>query len=144
MKTEQKIRLLAVTKMEAIDFISEGIESSVSGHVISEDGLTNIAEALEAGEAAQARITELEEQVTTAQTAQHTAEANLATANETINANNTRIQDLEARVTELEEEPGIQHSSREKDGEHDGKVPFHQSKKSSFNQLADELFAGRK
>jgi len=140
MKTEQQQRILAVTQMEEIGFISEGIESSVSGHIISEDGLTNIAEALEAGEAAQARVTELEEQLNTASAGNTEIQSQLDTANETINANNTRIQQLEEEVAALQAQEGItQTRKKSDDGGSKSKLPAHADPSAASNALADKL-----
>jgi chromosome segregation ATPase len=73
-------------------------------------------------------------------------EATLATANETIAANNTRIQELEAQVAELQNSAtGFQSTSRDKD-ETGGaaEVPYHASAENPFNQLADSLMPNTK
>lgn len=139
MKDTQKKKILAVTGMTAIFAISEGIAAAADGHIISENGLTLIAEALEAGDAAIANVATMQGQLTTAQTAQQTAEAALATANTTIAANATQIETLEARVAELEEEPGVKKTKKEADNTSKGKDAFHASAKNPFNQIADSL-----
>ncbi len=145
MKTTQKDKLKAVTGMNEIPYISEGVAAESAGYVISEDGLTRLAESVESGEASAARVTELEGSLQTAQTAQATAETNLATANQTITANNTRIQELEAQVAELETEPAVTRTKKRTDLPETGKVKAHENPKSSFNQAADRFFpASRK
>ena len=140
MKDAQKKKLLAVTGMNEIPFIAEGIESSSTGHIVSEDGLTRVAEALEVADASTERITELEAQLETAQAAQQTAEQNLATANEQLTASQTRVTELEARVAELEEEPGVTHTVKGKDKGAPGKRPFHASDANPMNMIADKFF----
>lgn len=139
MKTEQKSKLIAVTGMPEIPFVSAGVSADTDGYVISEDGLTRVAEALEAGDQATAQLADQALQAQQANDARQTAEASLTTANETISANNTRIQQLEARVTELESEGNITNTSRGADTGGKVKVKFHESAENPMNKIADSL-----
>jgi septal ring factor EnvC (AmiA/AmiB activator) len=140
MKDTQKKKLLAVTGMNEIPFIAEGLESTATGHIVSEDGLTRIAEALEETETAAARVTELEGQLATAQASLQAAEQNLATANEQLTTSQNRVKELEARVAELEEEPGVVNTVKGKDKVITGKKPFHASDANPMNMIADKFF----
>lgn len=104
MTTKNQEQLKKVTGMNEIPFISAGIAADTDGFVVTEDGLTALVEASVENETAQARITELTNQLTTAQAAQQTAEAALATANTNLATANTSLTTLQARVTELEGE----------------------------------------
>lgn len=94
MTTKNQEKFLAITKMEAIPFVMEGVASDATGHVISEDAAEEILTAVNAGEQATARVGELETALATAETARQTAEADLATAN-------TTIDNLQAQIVEL-------------------------------------------
>lgn len=97
MTTAKQNKFLAITKMEGIAFVMEGVASDASGFIVTEDATEEIINAVEAGEAAIAQVQTLQGQLTEAQTAQQTAEGNLANANAT-------IQTLQARVAELEKQ----------------------------------------
>lgn len=138
MKDTQKKKLLAVTGMSEIPFVAEGIESTITGHVLTEDAITRVAEALEANDqtaaalqTATARITELETQLQDAGTARQLAETNLATATEEIGT-------LQARVDELESEGGVTKTGKSADGS-PTKAPFHLSENNPMNKIADSL-----
>lgn len=145
MKDAQKNKILAVTGMSEIGFIAEGLESSQTGYIVSEDGLSRIAEALEQADAAAqvaeanaARITELEGQLQQANEARTTAENSLS-------AVQTELQTAQARVTELEAEGGISQTSKGADaGNGGGKTPFHLSATNPANALADSLLGAPK
>jgi transcriptional accessory protein Tex/SPT6 len=139
MKTEHKSKLIAIVGMPEIPFVSAGISSETDGFVVSEDGLTRIAEALVAGEEAAAQVTNQTLLVQQANEARESAEGALATANETIAANATRIEQLEARVSELENEGGITATSRQEDATGKKKVKFHESAENPMNKIADSL-----
>lgn len=139
MKDTHKQILLSVTGMNEIPAISEGIESSANGFIISEDGLTRMAEALEGTDANAAAVTELQSQLEIKNGfAQELTDA-LSAANETISGNNARIQELEARVAELENENPITVTSRNKDKSSKTNVAFHNDPNVSFNAMADRL-----
>jgi hypothetical protein len=142
MTTKNVTQLKKVTGQTDIPFVSAGVtvHENVSGHVISEDGLTALVEASFAGEAAAARVTALEQERDAAVTARTTAENNLATANTTIATRDARITELEARVAELEDEAPISNTSRAEDkGGKGAKVAFHLSDENPMNKLADSL-----
>jgi len=140
MKDAQKNKILLVTGMSEIGFIAEGLESSQTGYIVSEDGLSRIAEALEladtatqAAEASAARVTELETQLQQANEARTNAETALSTAQ-------TELQTAQTRVAELEQEGGISQTSKGADANNGGeKTPFHLSTKNPANALADSL-----
>lgn len=140
MTTKISDKLKKITGQTDFPFVSAGIVASenANGHVLNEDALVALVEAADAGEAAQATIADQALQAQQAVAAQQTAEAALATANQTIAANTTRIQELEARVAELEGEAGVTNTNKEKDGA-EGKVAFHESAKNPMNQIADSL-----
>lgn len=132
MKDSQKQRLIAVSGQQQFNMISEGIESSETGYIVSEDALTQIAEALEAA-ADTSALDATNAALVAAQEARQQAEDDLATANQTIAT-------LTARVEELEEEPGISQTSKANDEGKGSKVAFHESDANPFNQIADGLF----
>lgn len=139
MKDTQKKKLLAVTGMTEILAISEGIEAGANGFIISEDGLSKIAEALEAGDAATAKLQDQALQAQQAVAAQQKAEGELKTANEKIAADAKNIATLTARVAELEEEAPVTATTKTKDGGGKNKVPFHASAENPMNKIADSL-----
>jgi polyhydroxyalkanoate synthesis regulator phasin len=139
MKTNQKEKLKAVTGMEEIPFVSEGIATEASGFLVSEDGLTRIAEQLEAADVSAASLTQTQQSLEQVQ-------AQLTTATESLNARTqelatatSRIQELEARVTELENEATLTSTSRQEDGGGSGRKAFHESDANPANKLADSL-----
>lgn len=139
MKDSQKKKLLAVTGQAEIGFIASGIESSETGHIISEDGLTRIAEALEGADVTAAALTQTESNLEAANTARTAAEAELETRTQELATANTRIQELEARVTELENESGIENTTKQEDKIKAGKKPYHASDENPMNKIADGL-----
>lgn len=68
MKTEQKDFLKKVTGMDSIPFVTAGIAADADGYVISEDGLTKLAEAGMANDTTSTKVTELETAATAAAT----------------------------------------------------------------------------
>jgi hypothetical protein len=101
MKQEHQQKILAVTKMDSIPFVSAGIASEHEGHVLSEDALIAVAEALEAAEATQEqaeRATQLESELVAANDAKLEAQNQLADANAT-------IESLQAEIAQLKEKP---------------------------------------
>ena len=101
MKQEHQQKILAVTKMDAIPFVTAGVAADTEGHVISEDGMIAIAEALEAAEAnaeAAERVAQLESELVTANDAKLDAQNQLEEANAT-------IQTLQAEVARLKDAP---------------------------------------
>lgn len=140
MKDAQKNKILAVTGMSEIGFIAEGLESSQTGYIVSEDGLSRIAEALEQADAAAqvaeanaARITELEGQLQQANEARTTAENSLS-------AVQTELQTAQARVTELEEEGSISQTRKTLDNNGREKLKAHENPQNSINRYADNFF----
>lgn len=142
MTTEQKNKLIAISGQSEFAFITEGVESTATGYIVSEDALTRMAAALEAAEASTARITELEaqlqqsaDQLATAQQQAQQLQGQLTTAQE---ENGT----LTARVEELEADATITQTNKK-----DDKLPVktgngeaHLNPNSSMNRLADSLF----
>lgn len=139
MKTESKNILMAVSGLNEIPFIAEGLESTVTGFVISEDGLTRIAEALQAGDAATKEAATLQGAVTAAQAAKETAEAALVTANGFAEGQAAMIESLQARVNELEAEPAVSTTSKKTDDVKTAKVEAYNDPQLPFNALADRL-----
>ena len=140
MTDQQKQRLVAVTGQNEIPFISEGVESTTAGYIVGEDGLSRIAAALEAADAASAGLTEVQSQLEAANTARQTAEDNLAAAQQETATANARIEELQARVTELENESGITQTTKGKDNKGGKtKVAAHEDPTVSFNAMADRL-----
>lgn len=140
MKDAQKNKILLVTGMSEIGFIAEGLESSQTGYIVSEDGLSRIAEALEqadtatqAAEASAARVTELEAQLQQANEARTNAENALATAQ-------TDLQTAQTRVAELEQEGGISQTKKDLDASNREKLKAHENPANSINTLADKFF----
>lgn len=139
MTNQQKEKLVAVSGQNEIPFISEGVESTTAGYILSEDGLSRIAAALETADAANAGLAEVQSQLDAATTARQTAEDNLATAEQELDTANTRIQELEARVEELENESGITQTTKSIDKGGKTKLAAHEDPNMSFNAMADKL-----
>lgn len=142
MTTKTNNQLKKVTAQNDFPFVSAGVAvaEGITGYVLNEDALTALVEASEAAEAAQAMVTELEEQLNTASAGNTEIQSKLDTANETINANNTRIQQLEEEVAALQAQEGItQTRKKSDDGGSKSKLPAHADPSAASNALADKL-----
>jgi transcriptional accessory protein Tex/SPT6 len=144
MKDTQKNKLKAVTGMNEIPFVMEGIAAETSGHVISENGMSLIAEALEAADAQAAGLTAVQASLETAQAATATAETALATATETIATRDARIAELEAQVEELEADGGVTNTSRALDPAKKVKVKSYESAEDPINKMIDGILGAPK
>jgi protease-4 len=115
---------------------AEAFEVVEGGFLLSETELNNIEASLASHETA---VQGLQSQLSEAQAAQRTAEENLASANQTIQADNARIQTLEGQVATLEqgtEEP--KQTARDKDDLSGGdQTPYHLRADNPMNQFAD-------
>jgi hypothetical protein len=139
MKTNQKEKLKAVTGMEEIPFVSEGVAAEASGFLVSEDGLTRIAEALEAADASQGSMATTQQTLDLTQQQLATATESLNTRTQELATANGTIVDLQARVAELEGEASVQNTSREEDENKRPKSKFHESPENPANKIADSL-----
>lgn len=145
MKDAQRNALLKISQQNELPFISEGMESSAVGYIVSEDALTRIAAALEAAETSATasaetatQLTTAQEQLTAAQTQIQDLQGQLTTAQE---ANGT----LQARVDELEAEGGLTQTTRAEDPKLKGeKVGAHEDPKNPLNAMADKLLGAPK
>jgi chromosome segregation ATPase len=145
MTTEQKNKIIAISGQPEFSFITEGVESTETGYIVSEDALTRMAAALEAAEASTARITELEaqiqqsaDQLTTAQEQTQQLQGQLTTAQE----QNTTLQ---SRVEELEADGGITQTTKGADpAVGKVKIAAHEDPKNPLNEMADKLMGAPK
>lgn len=142
MTTKLIAQLKKITGMNDIPFVSAGVaaDENISGHVITEDGVTALVEASIAGEAAAASLSDQALQAQQAVAAQQAAESLLATANTNLATANTRITTLEARVADLEEEAPITPTSKKEDKHGKDKTPYHLSENNPCNQAADKYY----
>lgn len=145
MTTAQKNKLISISGQTEFSFITEGVESTETGYIVSEDALTRMAAALEAAEASTARITELEgqlqqsaDQLATAQQQAQQLQGQLTTAQE---ENGT----LTARVEELEADATITQTTRGGDPSLSKvKVAAHEDPNNPLNEMADKLMGAPK
>jgi hypothetical protein len=98
MKTEHQKKVLAITQQESIPYVMNGIAADAEGHIISEDTLIAMVEAIEAGETAIASLTEAQTNLATAKTELATANASLTTAQADLQAANEKVVALEEKV----------------------------------------------
>lgn len=147
MKDTQKQILIAVTGMREIPFVAAGLTLEESGFLLTEDAVTRLSEALETAQAESSQVVSLGDQITALQqslqeatTARETAEAALVIANQTIEANATRILQLETD----EDGDGLTQTSRNTDNNGKNKVPFHASAENPINKMADGLMGAPK
>ena len=106
MKTEHQQLIKKVTKMETIPFVMSGIAADSEGHVISEDGLIAMAEAIEAGETAVAELVTVKANASTLKQAATDAAAAQKTAEDALKTEQEKVATLEAKVAKLEEADG--------------------------------------
>lgn len=106
MKTQHQELIKKVTKMETIPFVMSGIAADSEGHVISEDGLIAMAEAIEAGETAVAELVTLKANASKLQQAATDAAAAQKTAEDALKVEQGKVATLEAKVAKLEEADG--------------------------------------
>ena len=140
MKDTHKSALLKATGATDLPFISDGIEAGTSGYIISEDGLTRIAEALEIAAVQAAQLLTAQESLSAANEALIELNGQLAAATATAATNNALVAGLQARVSELEEEAPLTQTTREKDKTRMAAVASYKDPNNVFNQIADGLF----
>ena len=126
MKDTQKSKLLAITGMAASPFVMPNVAADAEGHVISEDGLIALIEAVENGEAAQAALAETQTRYD-ALAATIDADATALTIAQTaLQIANNEIVTLKEKVVKLEAEDGTNFSEANSthDAEGNLKVEF--------------------
>jgi hypothetical protein len=135
-------RILKATQSAAIIAVIENLPIDQNGFFLDATQMDNIEAQLEAADTAAASVTSLTEQLAAAEAARQTADTALATAQQTISANATRITELEQQLAAAQEAPAaeFENSSREKDAQGNLKIPFHQREDNPANKLADNLF----
>lgn len=139
MKDSQKAKLKAVTGLKEIPFVTEGIAADTSGHVVSEDGMTRIAEALEASDTAVATATAtVQSQLDVANAAKVKAETELAAAKKTITEKETEITTLNTKVEELENDGSVTQTTKEAD-KNPKKTKGYNADADPINMLADSI-----
>ncbi len=140
MTTEQKNKLIAISGQTEFSFITEGVESSATGYIVSEDALTRLATSLEESDVLATRNGELvqqaqqsADQLATAQAQVQQLQADLSTAQ----GQNTTLQ---ARVDELEAAGGVTQTQKEADDLNDkNKLGAHEDPNNPLNKIADGL-----
>lgn len=101
MKTEQKDFLKKVTGMDNIPFVSAGIASDADGFLVSEDGLTKLAESAMAGDAAVEKVSNLETAATASTEKIAGLEAQVQTLTNEKTAADAKVVSLTAEVEKL-------------------------------------------
>lgn len=140
MKDTHKKKLMAVSGMNEIPFVSEGIESGTAGYVVSEDGMTKIAEALEKSETDSSAATEkLQNDLNAANAAKKKAEDDLAAANAAKTKVETDLATATARIEELEADGAVTQTIKQDDKTGKTTVPYHESADNPLNKIADSL-----
>lgn len=145
MTDAQRNALLKISQQNELPFITEGMESSAVGYIVSEDALTRIAAALEAAETSAGSATETAAQLTTAQENMTAAQTQIQQLQGQLTAAQEANGTLQARVDELEADGSLTQTTRLNDQSlSKGKVPAHENPKSSINALADKLMGSPK
>jgi len=106
MKDSQKKKVLEITKQESLAFVMPGIAADAEGHVISEDGLIALVEAIETGEAASAALATAQAELSTANTALTTAQEAATTAQTALTTAQADLEKANAKIAVLEKKDG--------------------------------------